>query len=61
LKVPALGNLTPLQAAKTETGRRKLADLLDYFDRIQNTHPDGKPKVDFDKLRRLLGLPAKSS
>ena len=61
LKVPALGNLTPLQAAKTETGRRKLADLLDYFDRIQNTNPGGKPKVDFDKLRRLLGLPAKSS
>ena len=60
-KVPALGNLTPLQAAKTETGRRKLADLLDYYDRMQNTRPAGEPKVDFDKLRRMLGLPAKAS
>ncbi len=59
MKVPALGNITPLQAAKTEKGRRKLVDLLDYFDRRQDAEPD-QPKVDFDKLRHMLGLPAKS-
>jgi hypothetical protein len=60
-KVPALGGLTPLQAAKTEKGRRKLTDLLDYFDRIQDADPTGQPRIDFDRLRRMLGLPAKSS
>ncbi len=59
MKVPALGNVTPLQAAKTEEGRRKLVDLLDYFDRLQDAEPE-QPKVDFDKLRHMLGLPAKS-
>jgi hypothetical protein len=59
-KVPALGNITPLQAAKTEEGRRKLADLLDYYDRRQDANPTGRPKVDFDRLRHMLGLPARS-
>jgi len=55
-KVPMLGNVTPLQAAKTEKGRRKLTDLLDYYDRIQDRDPARQPKIDFDKLRRMLGL-----
>lgn len=58
-KVPALGNITPLQAAKSEAGRRKLIDLLDYYDRMQDTDPSDQPKVDFDILRRRLGLPVK--
>ena len=60
-KVPMLGNVTPLQAAKTEKGRRKLTDLLDYFDRIQDTDPAKRPKIDFDKLRRMLGLLPKAN
>ena len=59
-KVPLLGNITPLEAAKTEKGRRKLTDLLDYFDRIQDADPTGQPRIDFDRLRRILGLPARS-
>jgi hypothetical protein len=59
-KVPLLGNITPLEAAKTEKGRRKLTDLLDYFDRIQDADPAGQPRIDFDRLRRILGLPARS-
>lgn len=58
-KVPALGNITPLQAAKTEAGRRKLIDLLDYYDRMQDADPSEQPKVDFDRLRLMLGLAVK--
>jgi hypothetical protein len=60
-KVPMLGNVTPLQAAKTEKGRRKLTDLLDYYDRIQDRAPARQPKIDFDKLRRMLGLLPKAN
>lgn len=59
MKVPAIGNVTPLQAAKTEEGRRKLTDLLDFYDRRQDAEPD-QPRIDFGKLRHMLGLPAKS-
>jgi hypothetical protein len=60
-KVPMLGNVTPLQAAKTEKGRRKLADLLDFYDRMQDRDTATQPRVDFDKLRRMLGLPPRAS
>jgi len=59
-RVPALGNITPLQAAKTEKGRQKLEALLDYMGRLQDGAPDTKPRVDIDKLRRMLGLPPKA-
>ena len=59
-KVPALGGLTPLEAAKTEEGRRKLRDLLDNFDRWQDAAPALRPRMDFDALRRMLGLPPKA-
>jgi hypothetical protein len=36
-------------------------DLLDYYDRIQDRDPAGQPKIDFDKLRRMLGLLPKVS
>ncbi len=59
-KVPALGGLTPLEAAKTEEGRRKLKELLDSYDRWQETTPALSPRMDFDALRRMLGLPPKA-
>jgi hypothetical protein len=60
-KVPALGNITPIQAAKTEAGRRKLEDLLEYYERLQDAQEPAKhrPKLDLNKLRSLLGLPPK--
>jgi hypothetical protein len=58
-KVPALGNLTPLQAAKTEKGREKLTALLDYYDRMQEGEPSTQPRIDINRLRRMLGLPPK--
>lgn len=62
-KVPALGNITPLQAAKTDEGRRKLDDLLDYYERLQDAQDPARhqPKLDLNKLRALLGLPLKFS
>jgi hypothetical protein len=58
-RIPALGNLTPLQAAKTEKGRKKLTDLIDYLERRQNAESAERPQVDFDRLRRMFGLTAK--
>jgi hypothetical protein len=55
-RIPALGNLTPLQASKTEKGRKKLRDLIDFFERAQTVREEPGPKVDFDFLRRMLGL-----
>ena len=46
-------------STKTEAGRRKLIDLLDYYDRMQDTDPSDQPKVDFDRLRLMLGLAVK--
>ncbi len=58
-KIPALGNVTPLQAAKTEAGRKRLADLIDHCERTQGRGRSGQPSFDFDRLRLKMGLPAK--
>jgi len=60
-KVPALGGLTPLQAAKTEKGREKLNALLDYYDRLQDAATPPQVRIDFDRLRRMLGLLPKAN
>jgi hypothetical protein len=59
-RVPALGGITPLEAAKTEEGRRKLKKLLDDYDRWEDAVPSSRPRMDFDALRRMLGLPPKA-
>ena len=54
-KVPALGNRTPRQAAKTARGRERLAALLADFARMAERSPSrGRPDV--GALRRRLGL-----
>jgi len=60
-KLPALGGLTPLQAVKREKDRMKVVALIDDFDRLQNSPTSKMPKIDTDKLRRLLGLPTKAN
>ena len=60
-KVPALGGLTPLQAAKTEKGREKLSALLEYYDRMQDATPPPQVRIDLDRLRRMLGLTPKAN
>jgi hypothetical protein len=54
-KVPALGNRTPRQAAKTEKGRERLEALLSDFTRAaERTSSTFQP--DLADLRRRLGL-----
>ena len=36
-------------------------DPIDDIDRLQNAPTSEMPKIDMDKLRRLLGLPAKAN
>ncbi len=60
-RVPMLGNVTPLQAAKTEKGRQKLMDLLEYYERMQAAQPPDDPRVDINRLRQMLGLPPRAS
>lgn len=60
-KLPALGGLSPLQAVRSKKERAKLEALIDDIDRLQNAPTSEMPKIDIDKLRRLLGLPAKAN
>jgi hypothetical protein len=53
-KVPALGNRTPRQAAKTPRGRERLDALLTEFARSAGRRPASAPNV--AELRRRLGL-----
>jgi hypothetical protein len=53
-KIPALGGISPAQASKTEEGRKKLAELIDYMD---DTSKDAQEKVfDFNLLREKFNL-----
>ena len=54
-KVPALGNRTPRQAARTPLGRERLAALLSDFARMAEREPSAV-QPDVEALRRILGL-----
>jgi hypothetical protein len=54
-KVPALGNRTPRQAAKTTRGRERLEALLCDYERSAERGPSAL-RVDVGELRRRLGL-----
>lgn len=58
-KIPALGGLSPLQAARRKNERPRLEALIDDIDRMQKVPNSKMPKIDINKLRRLLGLPEK--
>lgn len=54
-KVPALGNVTPREAAKSRAGRERLEALLaDFAWRAKDTPPEQRP--DIARLRTVLGL-----
>jgi len=55
-KVPALGNLTPREAAKTPLGRERLEALLAEYARRQNASPDNVIRFDEKWTRTELGL-----
>ncbi|MBU2614023.1 MAG: hypothetical protein KKG87_00465, partial [Elusimicrobia bacterium] len=52
-RVPALNNLSPQQAAKTDKGKKMLEELISSFEKMQESRPI---KVDFNKLRKKLGM-----
>jgi len=56
-KVPALGNKTPIQAAKSKDGKEMLIALLTQFEREAVNHPQvGVTVQTFKKIRDQLGL-----
>jgi len=59
-KLPALGNLTPLQAAKRKKERAQLIALIEEFEQSQKSSFSEMPMINFNKLRRILGLPVQS-
>jgi hypothetical protein len=57
VKLPALGNQTPIQAAKTAVGREKLEALLADFERSTVDSPmPGVTLGTFAEIRKKLGL-----
>ncbi len=56
-KVPALGNLTPREAARTRLGRERLDALLTEYAWRQHASPHNVIRFDGDWVRRELALP----
>jgi hypothetical protein len=54
--VPALQNKTPLEAARTKTGRERLEALLTDFERRNENVPHPALRVDVVAMRKKLGL-----
>ena len=52
MRVPALGHLTPREAAETPAGREQLSAILDHFEWQAE---DGQP-IPVERLRKTLGL-----
>ena len=55
IPVPALGNVTPREAARSKDGRRRLAALLEEMEFLES-RGDPETAYDFGELRRELGL-----
>ncbi len=53
--IPALGGVTPREAAASPEGRKDLAALLDDFE-WENRRNPGPFAMDVDRLRKELGL-----
>ncbi|MFQ5649489.1 MAG: hypothetical protein ACE5IY_06060 [bacterium] len=56
-RIPALGSLTPRQAAKDEDGRERLIALLQDFERHEKRKPGGRNQLEYIQgVRKELGL-----
>ena len=56
-KIPALDGQTPLQAIKTEEGRRKVVELLKSFENTEEHNKrEGRPFYDLSWMWDILGL-----
>ncbi|UCE52925.1 MAG: SEC-C domain-containing protein [Desulfobacterales bacterium] len=59
-KIPALGDKTPRQAARTKEGRRELEELLRLLEyREQSRRENGQPEYDIAWIRKELGIEKK--
>jgi hypothetical protein len=57
-RLPALEGQTPREAARSETGRRALDDLIrDLENGEEHERKAGRPAHDFSELRKELGVP----
>ena len=56
LPVPALNNMTPKEAAKTEEGRELLESLLLDYERHDDADNENLMRPDIPELRRKLGM-----
>ena len=56
LPVPALNNMTPREAAKTEEGRELLESLLLDYERHDDADNENLMRPDIPALRRKLGM-----
>jgi len=56
--IPALGGLTPREAAQSAEGRELLEDLFDYMarDQARRKMPPGMFSPDYRKAKKMLGL-----
>ncbi|MCJ7482498.1 MAG: SEC-C domain-containing protein [Thermodesulfovibrionales bacterium] len=56
-KIPALNGRTPLQAVKTEEGKRKVIELLKSFENIEeHNRKEGRPFYDMSWMWERIGL-----
>jgi hypothetical protein len=55
-KIPALGNLTPRQAIKTESGKKQVIALINSYENSHEIMSNPQFRFDFNKLRRTLGI-----
>lgn len=56
-KIPALDGKTPLQAVKTDEGRKKVAELLKFFENSEEHNKrEGRPFYDLSWMWDRLGL-----
>ena len=59
-KIPALGDKTPREAARTKEGRRELEELLRLLEfREQSRRENGQPEYDIAWIRKELGIEKK--
>jgi hypothetical protein len=57
LLIPAIGNISPEEALKTDEGRKELSRLLDIYEEGElKKKSSGEPWYDINKLREKLGL-----
>ncbi len=54
--IPALGGKTPREAVQTEVGRTRVAEMLREWENMSTRHGGLMGELDFDALRRELGL-----